>query len=139
VTHLGGAPFTIVLPLVCLAIPGTRSLGEAMAAANLVSHLAVQALKRSIGRSRPSVREPSLATLADLPDEFSFPSGHASSALAVAVPVLFVLPAVGVAAVLLALLVGASRVCLRVHYVTDVVVGQALGAAAGLLAGARLL
>jgi membrane-associated phospholipid phosphatase len=42
-------------------------------------------------------------------------------------------PLAGIPALLGAFLVGASRVYLRVHYVTDVVVGQALGAGAALL------
>ena len=73
------------------------------------------------------------------PDAFSFPSGHAcagddarrhsqlrQSALRI--------PALG-----LALLVGASRVYLRVHYVTDVVVGQLVGAVTASVVSLALL
>ncbi len=131
-THAGGATLTSLICLTLLAIPATRHLGLVATLANLVSHLVVQGLKRSVVRPRPSCAAPQLAALADLPDEFSFPSGHACAAMSVGVSVLLAVPPAGIPAVILALLVGASRVYLRVHYPTDVVVGQLLGAGAAL-------
>jgi undecaprenyl-diphosphatase len=137
-THLGGAGFAVAVPLALLALPGTRPLGATMAVAVLTSHLAVQLLKRTVVRARPSVREPGIPALSAPPDAYSFPSGHAAAAMALALPVAFVSPWLALPAVTGALLVGASRVYLRVHYVTDVVVGQVLGAAAALGAGISL-
>lgn len=131
-THAGGATLTSLACITLLAIPATRHLGLVATLANLLSHLAVQGLKRSVVRPRPSCSQPHLAALTHLPDEFSFPSGHACAAMAVGVSVLLSAPLAGIPAVLLALLVGASRVYLRVHYPTDVVVGQVLGAGAAL-------
>jgi len=54
--------------------------------------------------------------------------------MAVALPCLVVGGAVGLPALLLAFIVGASRVYLRVHYPSDVVAGQVLGAAGAVLA-----
>lgn len=134
VTHLGGATATIAGALLLLAIPSTRRLGLVIGMANLSSHLAVQALKRTVVRPRPSIDLPGLIALADLPDHYSFPSGHAAASMAVALGVTLTAPGAGLPLLLLALVVGCSRVYLRVHYATDVLVGQALGAGAALLA-----
>jgi len=130
VTHLGGASFTVAAALILIALPDTRHLGLVAGMANLFSHLAVQVLKRTVVRQRPSVLRPQIVALAALPDHFSFPSGHSAAAMSLAIPVLLTAPLVGIPCMMLALAIGASRVYLRVHYVTDVVVGQALGAMA---------
>ena len=52
------------------------------------------------------MRLPHVTALADIPDHFSMPSGHACAAMSSGI---------------------------AVHYVTDVVTGQALGAAAAIL------
>jgi membrane-associated phospholipid phosphatase len=59
--------------------------------------------------------------------------------MALAVTAICDSPLSGLPALGLALLVGASRVYLRVHYVTDVVVGQLVGAATALLVSLALL
>jgi undecaprenyl-diphosphatase len=136
VTHLGGAVITVVISFGLVLFEPTRQLGLATAVANFFSHLVVQALKRSVVRPRPV--EWGLAPLGTVPDVFSFPSGHSCAAMALAVPVCFISWPAGIGAVGLALLVGISRVYLRVHYVTDVVAGQLLGAAAGTVVSVAL-
>ena len=134
VTHAGGATATTGFALLLILLPDTRHLGLAALVANCFSHLAVQALKRTVVRQRPSMLLPHIRALAALPDHFSFPSGHACAALAVVTPILLAAPLAGVPLLFVALAVGASRVYLRVHYVTDVVVGQLLGVIAGVAA-----
>lgn len=134
ITHAGGAAATIGVSLALMLHPLTRGAGLVAGVANLLSHLAVQALKRTVVRPRPSLAVPGVTPLAHLPDHFSFPSGHSAAAMAVAVGVLLASPAAGLPALAVAVLVGMSRVYLRVHYATDVVVGQALGAGAAVLA-----
>jgi len=138
VTHAGGARATVAFCLALLLIPATRHLGAVAGTANLLSHLIVQALKRAVVRRRPTVTLPHIAALANLPDHFSFPSGHACSAMAVAVPILLEAPLPGLAALMLAFAVGVSRFYLRVHYLTDVVAGQILGATTALLVAQSL-
>ncbi len=138
VTHAGDAGTTIALSVILLLFPATRALGLATALANLVSHLVVQTLKRTVVRQRPSVLLPHLHPLTAPPDHYSFPSGHACAAMAVAVSILLVAPAVGLPALGLAIAVGFSRVYLRVHYPTDVLVGQIVGAGAAVLVSSSL-
>ncbi len=138
-THLGGARATIVTGLV-LAVAGgeARQAGLAALIGNALSHLAVQVLKRAVARPRPcDAWGRPLATI-DLPDPFSFPSGHAAAAFATALPVAVQWPVAGSVAVGLAAVVAASRVRLRVHYASDVVAGVVLGMA-GAVAAHQLL
>lgn len=136
-THAGGARATIGLSLLLLLLPGTRELGLVAAVANALSHLAVQALKRTVVRARPHLLG-GFDPLAHVPDAFSFPSGHTAAAGAVVLTLAIAGHPLGFALLPLVALVGASRVYLRVHYVTDVAAGFALGLAGALTAHALL-
>jgi undecaprenyl-diphosphatase len=137
VTHLGGARATIGTGLLLIAV-GERRLGLAVLVALTLSHVAVQVLKRAVARPRPCDANGHPLALVDLPDPFSFPSGHAAAASAIATALVLREPVVAVLVVPIAVLVSASRVALRVHHVSDVVAGVALGVAGG-VAGAVLL
>ena len=63
----------------------------------------------------------------DLPDPFSFPSGHAAAATAVATSVGLARPTLAPVLLPIAALVSYSRVQLRVHHLSDVLAGAALG------------
>lgn len=134
-THLGGATSTLGVALLFVLLPGSaRQLGVAMLLANVVSHACVQVLKRTVARHRPAAPDGRPLALLAHPDPFSFPSGHAAAAAAVATPVLLWEPLAGIGALSVAIAVAASRVRLRMHYVGDVVVGFLLGTAAGIMA-----
>ncbi|HEU5357492.1 MAG TPA: phosphatase PAP2 family protein [Gemmatimonadales bacterium] len=137
-THLGGATATVAIGAVLVVPAATRTLGLAVLVANALSHALVQLLKRSVLRERPGLADDGPVPLAPIPDAYSFPSGHSAAALAVALPAALSGHPLGIPAVGLALLVGASRVYLRVHYVTDVLMGQILGAL-GAIAAVHLL
>jgi len=131
-THAGGATSTIVASTVPLTLHGAiRDAARLALAALVLSHLIVQLIKRTVGRPRPS-RGASCAALVAEPDKFSFPSGHAAAAMAVAFGYAVVFPHVAVPLFILAALVGGSRVCLGVHYPGDVMAGQAIAIATGL-------
>jgi len=115
-----------------------RAQGARAAAAAVVTPLgalaAIGGLKVAFGRTRPpgAFRDPSLARAL----HYSFPSGHATASMAIAVTLAYVLVRERLAprwamllAVLFSVLVGLSRVYLDVHWTTDVVGGWAVGLA----------
>lgn len=129
ITHAGGARASIGLCLASVALP-TVSLLVAWRTLLLlgVSHAVVQVVKRTVGRPRPVAGE-ALPTLVQVPDRFSFPSGHACAAMSVAVGFAAAFPSLAVPLLLMAWLVGFSRVVLGVHYPGDVLVGQGIALA----------
>jgi undecaprenyl-diphosphatase len=135
-THLGDAKVMIGSGLLLVAT-GEQLLGLAALFALTTSHLAVQLLKRVVARPRPCDANGRLLALIDLPDPYSFPSGHAAAACAVSGTIAIAHPLLAPILLPLAALIAASRVTLRVHHVGDVVAGVLLGLAGAV--GAALL
>jgi undecaprenyl-diphosphatase len=88
-------------------------------------------LKRVIGRERPCATEPHCWSILLPPDRFSFPSGHTITAFAISLSLGLYYPALLVGLVFCALSVGASRVILGLHYLSDVLAGILIGTAIG--------
>lgn len=126
-THLGGLRCSVAAVL----LPSVATGGALRAAAReaivalVLSHLVVQVVKRSVMRRRPTDVERAGAFV-EVPDCFSFPSGHACASMSVAFAYGLRFPALAVPLVALASIVGFSRVRLGVHYPGDVFVGQAI-------------
>jgi undecaprenyl-diphosphatase len=91
-------------------------------------------LKRIIGRERPCATAPHCWSILLPPDRFSFPSGHAITAFAIALSLGLYYPALLVGLIFCALSVAASRVILGLHYLSDVLVGILIGTAIGVVA-----
>src|SRR5262245_43240757 len=77
-THLGsaGPAVGIALGLALGWIPRLRAAGALALFTLILSHGFVQLLKRTFSRPRPAL-PPGTDFLVQLPDRFSFPSGHA--------------------------------------------------------------
>jgi membrane-associated phospholipid phosphatase len=164
VTQLGTAPYLLaasaVIALAAMiaarfggarrVVAGYRVIAERAAyvfATIIVAGLAVQVVKHVIGRARPRYLDtlgPYHFDAFSLKASFaSFPSGHATTAFAVAGAIGLIWPKARPWLLGLALLIGLSRILLGAHYPSDVVAGAALGLAsaigvAGLAARARI-
>jgi undecaprenyl-diphosphatase len=131
VTRLGGAAATISASALMLASPSAAwsTAGRRAAFALVGSHLAVQLLKRTISRGRPTLPV-GIQSLVEAPDRFSFPSGHAAASLSVALGASLAMPAAAPWLLGLGAVVGLSRCYLGVHYPGDVLAGWILAAGA---------
>jgi undecaprenyl-diphosphatase len=107
----------------------TAVLASATAEAATVALFRV--LKNASKRKRPCQLEAHCWAHVLPPDQFSFPSGHAMSAFAIAIPLSIFYPQLQAVLVALSLSIAVSRVILGMHFVSDVVVGSLLGAGLG--------
>jgi undecaprenyl-diphosphatase len=125
-THVGGLWCSVLAAALPLLVPGALHAAALRAMMGLmISHGIVQVIKRKVLRERPSTAVGTEALVAP-PDAFSFPSGHATAAMAVAFVYALAFPAWAAPLVMLAAAVGISRVCLGVHFPGDVLAGQAI-------------
>ncbi len=146
VTALGSAPMTLAVALIAAAALGMGRRWPELAvllAAVALTHIAVPVLKEVLDRPRPD------GALVGA-EGASWPSGHAAYAIIypwlALTAVMRLRPGLThgmvlvVAGALLAAAIGLSRVYLRVHYLSDVNAGAALGVAMfALCAGVALV
>lgn len=124
----------IVLVGLLLCFKKTRKVGfYVMIAGGLTWVFNDLILKLIIKRDRPFVTHPELANMCELagealPDGYSMFSGHSSTAMAVAVAIMFFSKKWGSVSLFVAVLIGVSRLILCVHYPTDVLGGFVVGA-----------
>ena len=137
ITHLGGTgPSLLAAGLPLLACCTLHQAARLALMTVVLSHVVVQILKQTVARHRPA-KVVSLVSLVREPDCFSFPSGHATASMSVALAYGVALPVLAGPLLILALLVGFSRVRLGVHYPSDVLAGQLIAIGiAGVLSAA---
>ena len=103
-----------------------------VAGAVLVTEWLTFLVKLIVRRQRPPDRDPGAKAHIPLPLSPSFPSSHASMSVVGALTMSVLYPDLWPAFAALAVVLTASRVYLRVHYLADVLVGVCLGLALGL-------
>lgn len=130
ITSLGDEGMIWIAATVALLIPKkTRKIGI-MSALALLGSLLINnnIVKNIVQRPRPFVTFTDLRIIIPTPSEFSFPSGHTSSSFAAAAVFYRHLPKkLGLPSVILAGLIGFSRLYVGVHYPTDVIAGIIMG------------
>jgi len=110
-----------------------RRTALACAAAALLAIVVVNAIKSLSGRPRPYVgREDGFYGPTPGQDYRSFPSGHAATSAATAAALSAAFPPLTPLAAAAAGGVAWSRVCLDMHYVSDILVGAMIGIGFGL-------
>lgn len=130
ITHSGDMGFIWIISAIGLLIyKKTRTIGIlAMMAILLYALIGSGFLKNIIQRERPFDALDGLTLLTGRPSGYSFPSGHTGIAFAAASIYLRYLPRkYGMGAMVLAALMGFSRLYLGAHYPSDVIVAAFLG------------
>jgi undecaprenyl-diphosphatase len=138
VTHLGRGVSLALLVVGSMAIFDRRRLrahAVAMVLSVGIGALAVEGVKWAVDRDRPgrhfarasdraavAVRMPAATLL-----RRSFPSGHAQAAFGTATYVALLYPVLAVPVMVMAALIGLSRIYLGLHFPLDVLVGALFG------------
>ena len=124
----------ILLAVVLICIPKTRRAGLTVGVALLMGYLiGNMGLKNIIGRVRP-YDVVDVPLLVERLHDFAFPSGHTLASFGAATALTLSYRRWGAAALVLAAIIGFSRLYLFVHYPTDVAAGALLGVALAFLA-----
>lgn len=124
----------MLLTAVLLIRKDTRQVGIMMAVALALDVLFCNIIiKPLVARPRPFALRPEIELLIQAPRDYSFPSGHTAVSFAAAGAMWFGKQRGRVAALILAAVIGLSRIYLYVHYPSDVVCGAALGLLCGFL------
>ena len=130
ITNLGNGGIIWIAATIALLIPEkTRKVGI-MSAIALLGSLIInnEIIKNLVKRPRPFVTFTDLQIIIPTPSQYSFPSGHTSSSFAAAAVFYRHLPKkLGVPSIVLAGLIGFSRLYVGVHYPTDVIAGVVMG------------
>ena len=130
--NLGIVWWVICIPF--FVVPKWRATGFNFVFALCLAHLAGEIIiKHIVKRTRPCHFLDDDEQLINRPKFYSFPSGHTTASFAfVGVALLRCQLITFMPILMLASLIGFSRLYLRVHYLTDVVCGMLLGFACGM-------
>jgi undecaprenyl-diphosphatase len=129
-SHIGSLGLIWLLIAALAAVVWRRpSIFAWVLAGDVVADISSFALRHAFGRERPPLRFPEPHPLVHVPNNPSFPSGHATTSFACATLLAWLTPLPKVPLFALAALIAFSRVYNGVHYPLDVIGGAALGIA----------
>ena len=126
VTQMGSLLFACLVSA-ALFLTGRKELAELAVRIMfilLLSQLLVHLVKRLVNRPRPYKTFENVISKHPPNCKYSFPSGHTSTAFALAIALASTIPGTGIVAYSIASMVGLSRIYLGVHYPTDVIVDR---------------
>lgn len=135
VTHLGDMGIFWIMIIFVLLISKKYTKTAFIMALTILFGLLIAnlILKNSVHRIRPFHAIEELFPLINKPEDWSFPSGHATSSIGCGIAMLRNLPKkYGISGFTIGILIAVSRIYLGVHYTTDVVAGALIGTVSAL-------
>lgn len=133
-SRLGDAGFIwVLLAVILLFVPRTRKVGVMVTVALILDMITCNMiLKPLVARTRPYDVNTAIELLIRAPKDFSFPSGHTAASFAAVSALGFAKEEkLWIPSLVLAVLIGISRMYFYVHYPTDVLAGMLLGILCG--------
>lgn len=137
ITSLGDEGIVpIALCILLMIFKKTRKVGITAGTSLALEAILINLMiKKLVGRTRPYVVNEAIEYITKRPGDYSFPSGHTGCMFAVASVLFYMLPKkVGIPAMVVASLVGISRLYVGVHYPTDIIGGFIIGMFTGFIA-----
>lgn len=137
ITSLGDEGIVpIALCILLIIFKKTRKVGITAGTSLALEAILINlTIKKIVGRTRPYVVNEAIEYITKRPSDNSFPSGHTGCMFAVASVLFYMLPKkVGIPAMVVASLVGISRLYVGVHYPTDIIGGFIIGMFTGFIA-----
>lgn len=128
ITSLGDdGLFWIAIGVICLAFKKHRKMGLQLLISMLCTFiLGNLIIKNLVARPRPCDIDTAVTLLLSRPHGHSFPSGHSINSMVAAVALFLNNKKIGIPAVIIATMIGFTRLYLFVHFPTDVLAGFAI-------------
>jgi undecaprenyl-diphosphatase len=129
ITSLGDVGFIwILISVILLFFKKTRKLGIQLLFSIVFAYVIYQwILKPVVARPRPFTQNPLIELLIKAPKDFSFPSGHTACGFSFVIILFLKKNKWWIPSLVLASLIGFSRMYLYVHFFTDVICGALCG------------